>query len=238
MQAPQSISGKPVTLWGALHNFIGGGYIHLVNTMLYTLESGGLSLNAPLLVRPTTRWKPNPVTETYRRTRKWKHYMPTTHKLAQAEYYEKQKRGELGDIQKLPMAWIELLLQTNEKEYQKLKASKPKDAAKIDLIKLLLGSNYLGEAQITYIQSMVKKAVVQYAQNSLPCIIVFDDLEAAVAMSLNEQGYAIERFVFRNGQNLLPDELTARQTQISATIAGINRLNQKLFEEKLRKYYQ
>ena len=57
------------TLWSALHGEIGGGYIHFINCLIYSLESKSLNLWSPFYRRPESNWKPNPMTESYRRTK-------------------------------------------------------------------------------------------------------------------------------------------------------------------------
>ena len=84
---------------------------------------------------------------------------------------------------------------------------------------------------------MVQKSVLQYSYNQLPNVILFDDLDAAVVMSLNETGYNLEHVVFRNSQNLSQVEKDERQRKIEITIHSINKANQKIFEDRLRKYY-
>jgi len=232
-------SSKPLTLWSALHYSIGGGWVHFVNCLLYSLETRYLSLTAPLMERPKTSWKPHPATKTYKRTRKWKYYVPVDQKQAQKEYARKSKENLLTDLHDVPVDFIKLFLQTNNREYQQIIISHDsRKQARIDLVKLLLGSNYLSEPQISYIKTMVQKAILQYSYNQLPTVIVFDDLEAAVVMSLNEAGYNLEKIVFRNEQHLSQDEKIERQEKIELTIHTINRVNQKILEERLKKYYQ
>jgi hypothetical protein len=189
--------------------------------------------------RPKTSWKPHPATKTYKRTRKWKYYVPVDQKQAQKEYARKSKENLLTDLHDVPVDFIKLFLQTNNREYQQIIISHDsRKQARIDLVKLLLGSNYLSEPQISYIKTMVQKAILQYSYNQLPTVIVFDDLEAAVVMSLNEAGYNLEKIVFRNEQHLSQDEKIERQEKIELTIHTINRVNQKILEERLKKYYQ
>lgn len=230
---------KPMTLWTALHGSIGGGWVHFVNCMLYSMETRYLSLTAPLMERPQSKWKPNPVTETYKRTHKWKYYVPIDQKQAQKEYYQKKKENQLDNLHDVPSDFIKLFLETNNKGYRKIVESKDNiKQARIDLVKLLVGANYLGNVQITYIKTMVQKAVLHYSYNQLPNVILFDDLDAAVVMSLNETGYNLEKIVFKNSQNLSEEEKGIRQQKIELTIRTINKANQKIFEERLKKYYK
>jgi Biotin synthase and related enzymes len=229
---------KAVTLWSALHGSIGGGWVHFVNCLLYSLETRYLSLTAPLMERPKTSWKPHPMTEKYKRSRKWKYYVPVNQKQAQKEYKLKANENQLADLHDVPADFIKLFQETSQKDYEKLIDKHDfKKQARIDLVKLLLGSGYLGEPQITYIKTMVQKAVLQYSYNQLPTIIVFDDLEAAVVMSLNEAGYKLEKIVFRNANDLSEDDKQVRQQKIERTIVAINKVNQKVFEQRLKKHF-
>ncbi len=232
-------SNRPLSLWGSLHSSLGGGWIHFLNCMLYSLETKYLDPTAPLMVRPKTNWKPKPVTKSYLRTKKWQFYIPYEQKNAKKEYKKKLKEGQLTDLQHIPQEWVELFLQTSQKEYNEMKVKGDlKSISKIDLVKILLGSNYLGNAQISYIQTMVQKAILQYSFNRLPSIIVFDDIQVAVAMALDEKGYRMEKIVYRNVDELTPESRYNKELQVVNTIRSINMLNQKLFEQKLKKYYQ
>ncbi|OFX83618.1 MAG: hypothetical protein A2W99_15420 [Bacteroidetes bacterium GWF2_33_16] len=226
------------TLWSALHNSIGGGWIHFVNCLLFALETDNLSITAPLMQRPESNWKPKPMTETYKRTRKWEYYVPIDQNAALKEYKLKKAEKSLGHINDLPPDFINLFLQTSEKEYQKMKESgNRRDVAKIDMIKILLGSNYLGETQIKYIKSMVQKAVTKYAENQLPSVVIFDNFNAAVALILNESGYHIEKIVFAKEKDLSPLEVENRIIIITDIIKKINETNKELFQQKLKNYY-
>lgn len=232
-------ANKPISLWGALHSSIGGGWIHFLNCMAYAIETNYLDPTAPLMVRPKTNWKPNPVTKSFLRTKKWKYYIPFEQKYALKEYKIRKKEGQLNDLQHIPAEWINLFLNTSQREYNKMRTKKDfKSTSKIDLVKILLGSSYLGKAQISYIQTMVQKAILQYSFNRLPTIIIFDDIQVAVAMALDEKGYRMEKVVFRNVNDLDPAEKYNKEMQVKNTIRSINLLNQKLFEQKLKKYYQ
>ncbi|HEX3009976.1 MAG TPA: hypothetical protein VHO90_20410, partial [Bacteroidales bacterium] len=238
-QPQEPSANQPVFLWGILHNSLGGGWIHFLNCMLYSLEKQYLDLTAPLMTRPQTDWKPNPVTKTYLRTKNWKYYIPYEQKYAIKEYKLKKKEKQLNDIQHIPKEWVDLFLHTSQKKYDKLKAEGDyKTISKIDLVKVMLGSNYLGKAQLSYIQTMVQKSILQYSFSRLPSLIVFDDIEVAVAMELDEKGYRIEKIVFRNVDDLTPQDKYNKEMQVRNTIRSINILNQKLFEQKLRRYYQ
>jgi hypothetical protein len=232
-------SGKNISLWSALHYSIGGGWLHFLNCLQYSLESRFLDLKAPLMVRPQTTWKPKPATASYNRIKKWKYYIPLEQKNARKEYALRAKEGQLNNLQLVPKEWIDLCLKTSQRKYDQILLHRDyKTLAKIDIVKLLLGSSYLGKAQITFIQTMVQKAILQYSVNRLPSIIVFDDIQVAVAMALDEKGYRIEKIVFKNAQDLTPEEKYNKELQVSNSIKSINLLNQKLFEKNLKRYYQ
>lgn len=235
----QNLSNKPTSLWSALHYSIGGGWIHFLNCLEYSLESKYLDLKAPLMVRPRTDWKPEKASDAYLRTKDWQYYIPYEQKNAKKEYKLRKKEGQLSNLQHIPKPWLELFLKTNQKKYDKMVVQRDfKSVAKIDLVKLMLGANYLGNAQLSYIRTMVQKSILQYSFNRLPSIIVFDDLKVAVVMALDEQGYRIEKIVYQNGGALTDEEKYLKEDHIKKTIRSINLLNQKLFEQKLRKYYQ
>jgi hypothetical protein len=236
---PENNPPKIMTLWSALHISLGGGWVHFVNCLLYSLETKRLSLTAPLMTRPKSSWKPNPITKTYKRTHKWEYYVPVDQKQAQKEYQLRVSENQLTDLHDVPADFIKLFLETNNRAYQQMITNHDiQKQARVDLVKLLLGSSYLSEPQISYIKSMVQTAVLQYSYNQLPTVIIFDDLNAAVVMSLNETGYDLEKIVLRDSQDLTLDEKVERENQIELMISSINKVNQKVFEEKLKKYYQ
>lgn len=227
------------TLWSALHNNIGGGYIHFINCLIYSLESKNLNLYSPFYKRPESNWKPSPMTESYRRTQKWKYYFPDNQKLAQKEYLIKEKKGELGDIRLLPKSFIELFLNTNQKQYDLLVANgETNKVAIINMIRLLVSSNYLGIDQITLIQGAVSKSIMKYTMNSLPSVIVFDDFGAAAAMTLDHEGYKIDNVVFNKQDELSSEEIEQRMQLIKGVINQVNTINKKIFERNLKNYYK
>lgn len=229
---------KPVTLWSAIHTSIGGGWVHFMNCVLYALETQQIDITSPLMQRPESEWKPKPMTESYKRTRKWEYYVPFHQRYAKKEYKIRKRNGELADIEALPLHFIELFRKTSHKEYLRLRENfEDNSDAKIDLIKILLGSNYLGQMQIDYIQSKVLKAVKTYSANQLPSVIIFDDLDAAVAMSLDENGYRIDKIVFNNQKDMNELEIKSKEMQINVIVNNINEVNQKVFEDKLKAYY-
>lgn len=234
-----SITMMHKTLWSALSAKVGGGWIHFANCIAYALETQKLDLTSPLMKRPESNWKPSPMTESYKRTKSWEYYVPVNQKLAQKEYKAKQAEGSLGDLASLPAAYVELFLNTSEKDYQKLRAEgNKKEVAKIDLVKLLLGSNYLGEAQINYVSNMVLESVKSYSTNMLPSVIIFDEYNAAALMSLNAEGYQIENIVFKGAENLRSETIEQRTQEIQEIIAKINAYNQNSFKQRLGSYYQ
>jgi|GEM_PF-189690 len=236
-KSPSPKSNK--TLWSALHQLIGGGWPHFINTMLYALEKGYLELEAPLMKRPDNRWKPDPVTESYRRTRKWDHYVPVNQRYAHREYQKRKAEGELGQIRDIPSRFISLFKETGNWKYKRLKKKgKTKKLARIDLVKLLLGSFYLGKPQIKYIKTMVLKAVNDYSKNRLPSVIIFDNFHAAVAMSLNEKGYRVDRVVFNDAGQISSSAKIERRRKIRAIVDNINQVNKKLFQERLKDHYK
>lgn len=226
------------TLWSALHNGIGGGWVHFVNCVLYSLETGYLDITSPLMKRPESNWKPSPMTESYKRTKKWQYYVPVDQKLAVKEYKIKEKKNELGHLNDIPKEFIDLFLSTNQKQYDRLKQiHKSRAKARIDLVKILVGANYLGETQIKYIKSMVLKAMVDYADEQLPSVIIFDNFNAAVAMSLNEAGYQVDKIVFVDERFISLETRMDRINQINSIVAQINEVNKKIFQQKLKTYY-
>jgi hypothetical protein len=227
------------TLWSALHAKIGGGWVHFINCLAYSFETQKLSLTSPLMVRTQSSWKPNPVTESYKRTKDWKYYVPSEQKLAQKEYKIRLSKNELGDLKSLPKSYIDLFLSTSQKQYNKLKElHKFNEVAKIDLVKLMLGSNYLGEAQISYIANSVLEAVQSYSSNMLPSVIIFDEYDAAAVMSLDATGYKIEKIVFKTSANLSEQEISQRSEKINQIVATINEYNSNSFKKRLGSYYK
>ena len=220
------------TLWSALHNSIGGGWVHFVNCLLYSLEKGYLDVKAPLMKRPESNWKPNPMTESYKRTRKWEYYVPVNQKLAIKEYNIKKKNNELGHLNDVPQYFIDLFLNTSQKQIHQSRAK-----ARIDLVKILVGANYLGETQIKYIKSMVLKAMVDYADDQLPSVIIFDNYNAAVAMSLNETGYQVDKIVFADERFISLETRLDRIDKINSLVAQINEVNKEIFQQKLKDLY-
>lgn len=237
-KADSTKAGKPTTLWSSLHGNLGGGYVHFINCLVYALEAQHLNLTNPIMRRPITNWKPKPVTQSYKRTRKWEYYIPYNQKLAQKEYKQRKKEDDLKDLQGVPSRFIDLFLNTSQKEYELLKTEGRKMlVAQIDLIRLLLGAKYLGVNQIEFIQNRVTSSVLLYSANNLPSVIIFDDYNAAVAMTLDNSGYKIDYVVFRDQETISPEEQGSRIEKIEALIAAINEANDKVFRKKLSTYY-
>lgn len=229
------------TLWSALHNLIGGEWAHFMNTILYALEKDYLDLKAPLMKRPETNWKPSPVTESYRRTRKWDYYAPINQRHAHKEYKIKKENNNLGGLKDIPKDFIELFQETGNWKYKRMlrkddRATQRK-IAKIDLVKLLVGANYLGKPQIQYIKTMVLKAMNDYSKNQLPSVIIFDNFNAAVAMSLNESGYQLDKVIFSDEDHISEHQKAERKDKIQSIVDNINEVNKNIFQNRLEDYY-
>ena len=229
---------QPKTLWSALNRTLGGGYIHFVNCLVYSIESNHLYLADPIMKRPITTWKPKPQTKTYKRTKDWEYYIPYDQKLAIKEYKKRKKEGDLRDLQGVPGKFIDLFLNTSQKEYDQLRQeNKRMILAQIDLVRLLLGAKYLGADQINFIQNRVTTAVLLYSLSNLPSIIIFDDYNAAGAMTLDSTGYKIDYVVFNDFDRISTEEQDRRIGMIEAMIEAINEANDRVFKKKLSSYY-
>lgn len=236
---PRPARTSNATLWSALSAHLGGGYVHLINCLIYALENGTIHLECPIMLRPKTKWKPSPMTPTYRRTRRWEYYVPTTQRQAKKEYKLRKKEEALQDLQGIPRRFLELFLATSDREYRRMREDNKADlVAQIDLVRLLLGAKYLGEKQIAYIGDGVKQAVAQYSAHNLPSVIIFDDFNAAVAMRLDQQGYQVDYIVFQ-AQEAIPDqELQKRRNKIYTLVSNINAANTALFRRRLSQHYE
>ncbi|MFP3859730.1 MAG: hypothetical protein ACLFUW_02815 [Bacteroidales bacterium] len=225
------------TLWSSLHHLIGGEWAHFTNTILYALEKNYLQLKAPLMKRPETNWRPSPMTESYKRTRRWDYFVPVDQRLAQKEYKIQKQNDELGALKDVPDEFIELFLETNNREYARMKERNEKDKiAKINLVKLLVGAKYLSTVQIDYIKTMVMKAINEHSKKELPSIIIFNNFNAAVAMSLNENGYKAEKITF-NDKNIAETQRQEREKAIRTIVDNINKTNKEIFKKRLESYY-
>ncbi len=233
-----STTSRPTTLWSSLHGTLGGGYVHFVNCLVYALESNHVNLSDPIMRRPETKWKPKPMTQTYKRTRKWEHYVPYNQKLAQREYKLRKRENDLKDLQGIPDKFLDLFLNTSQKQYERLRAEgKNMQVSQIDLIRLLLGAKYLGVNQIEYIQKRVTSSVLLYSVSNLPSVIIFDDYQAAVAMTLDKSGYNIDYVVFQDQNTISTEEFNDRYSMIETLIEAINEANEKVFRKRLSSYY-
>jgi hypothetical protein len=229
---------QPKNLWAALHRTLGGGYIHFINCLIYSIESQQLYLADPIMKRPVTDWKPKPMTDTYKRTRNWEYYIPYDQKMAVKEYKKRLKENDLKDLQGVPDRFIEQFLNTSQKQYDQLRdEGKRVPVAQIDLVRLLLGAKYLGVDQINFIQSRVTTSVLRYSLSNLPSVIIFDDYNAAVAMTLDHSGYKIDYVVFRDFDRISIEEQDKRIGMIEALITAINEANDRVFKKRLSTYY-
>lgn len=227
------------TLWAALHRSLGGGYVHFINCLIYTLESNQLYLTDPIMRRPVSDWKPKPMTETFRRTHKWEFYIPYNQKEAKKEYRKRKKDGDLKDLQGVPSNFIDLFENTNQKQYERYRIEQKKQVvSQIDIVRLLLGTKYLGKEQIQYIQSKVLTAVLRYNINTLPSVIIFDDYNAAVSMTLDNTGYKIGYIVFRDQSTITNEESSIRFKKIELMVKAVNDANDRVFKKRLQNYYQ
>jgi hypothetical protein len=226
------------TLWSALHANLGGGWVHFANCIAFALETQTLNLREPILKRPETDWKPDPVTESWKRTRYWEYYIPVTQKNATKEYKFRKKMNDLGDLKNLPQSYIDLFLSTSDREYASFQETERyNEMAKIDLIKVMLGANYLGKDQINYVSNAVLNAVKGYSVSKLPSVLIFDEFDAAAAMSLDTGGYKLESIVFRSSSGLSEEEMSDRKNEIKKIINSINTYNQAAFQKRLSSYY-
>lgn len=239
-QSPQDTAKRtiPTTLWSALHKSVGGGYVHFINCVMYSLESQQLNLSDAIMLRPVTKWKPKPMTATYKRTQKWQHYIPFDQKQAQKEYKLRAKESDIRDLQGIPQHFIDRFLATSQKQYDAMELEgKRHFVAQINLVRLLLGAKYLGASQIDYIRGKVENALALYSLNNLPSVIIFDDYNAAVAMSLDKTGYRIDYVVFRDQERLLPSEQKIRIEKIETLVEAVNEANENVFRKRLSTYY-
>jgi hypothetical protein len=227
------------TLWSALNAKLGGGWVHFINCLAYALETKKLDLKEPILKRSVTSWKPNPETESWKHTKDWDYYIPLNQKLAIKEYKARKKNKQSDDLNCLPKSYIDLFLHTNQRKYDKLKAKgKDKVIATIDLVRIMLGSNYLGGPQITYISNAVLNAVKSYSSGLLPSVLIFDAFDAAAAMTLDAEGYKVESIAFRQSTGYTEEEMLQMKEKIIEIIKKINIYNQNSFKKRLASYYK
>jgi hypothetical protein len=117
------------------------------------------------------------------------------------------------------------------------KRNETKKTAQIDLVKIMLGINYLGEPQILYLRSSVLNAFKNYSANKLPSIIIFDAFKAAAVMSLDTEGYKIDAIAFLNSGSLMVSEADEKKLKMQAIIDDINTYNRNQFMKRLDSYY-
>ena len=142
-------------------------------------------------------------------------------------------------MQLLPKSFIDLYLSTNQKQYEQLIANgEINKVAIIDMIRLLVSANYLGLDQISLIQGAFSRSIMKYSMNSLQSVIIFDDFDAAVAMTLDHEGYKIDNVVFNHQDELTADEIEQRMQLMQGVIRQVNSINKKLFERNLKNYYR
>mgnify|MGYP005844541489 FL=1 len=229
---------RPATLWSSLHESLGGGYVHFIHCLQYSLETGYLDLKSPLMKRPASKWRPRPATKTWKRTQKWEYYTPDNQKYAIKEYKLQQREGRAEILSGIPEEMISFFLKTSDREYEKMEQRKNfRKKAEIDLIRLLLGSPYLGAVQISYIHTMVMKSVTQFSAFRLPAVIIMDEYNAAVAMLLDERGYRVDQIVFSDDAILDAEIRHGRIQAIKSFTNEINQKNNQVFENRLKKYF-
>ncbi len=225
-------------IYRAVHSITGGSFAHFMNLMIYSLQTYQLDLKSPEMMRPITKWRPNPITESYVRTRRWKYYTPQEFKNAKKEYDYRKKHNNLVELEGIPMAFIRRSNKTKDTKYVKLSNLGYNDqTAEIDLVRLMLGSNFLGKDQIRYIRNCVLQAVSEYKIYELPSLIIFKNYKAAVAMSLDATGYKVEGTVFSDDKQIDQGEKDRRTAEIQHVIQNINEANQKAIERKIKKLY-
>jgi len=231
--------GSNKTLWTEIHAVIGGGSIHFIHCLTYALETRQLDMRAPLMLRPKSKWKPHPPTQSYIQTHKWHYFLPLNQREAHKEYKIRKKNGELDDLISVPPDFLKLFLETSEIKYKRMMHKNDiHNTSRIDLVKVMLGSKYLGTTQISYIKTMVLKAVLQSSTVNLPSVLVFDEYNAAVAMSLDETGYKIRKLVFYNSASLDLVERENREQGIRQWIEKINNQNRENFQRLLKQRMQ
>ncbi|HOK52293.1 MAG TPA: hypothetical protein PLF75_10420 [Bacteroidales bacterium] len=237
--ANQPNSGtRRVSLWGSVREEIGGGWVHFINCLLFALETRQLTLDAPIFIRPQSNWKPNPVTETWLRTHRWKYYVPVEHKYALKEYKIRKKKKQLAEIESLPKSYLNAFLHTSDRRYrQLLKKGDYKTLARVDLVKLLLGAQYLGDPQIEYIKSRILQAIQNYNAQYRPSVLIFDKYNAAVVVTLDGLGYKAQKIVFRDEDSISPEQRMQRINIIRGIIELINVSNNEAFKQRLGNMY-
>jgi len=235
---PSTAGNRKVSLWGAVREEIGGGWVHFINCLLFALETRQLTVDAPIFLRPQSTWKPNPVTETWQRTHRWKYYIPVEHRYAIKEYKIRKKKKQLTEIESLPESYLQAFLHTTDRRYKKLlKKGDYRTLGKVDLIKLLLGAQYLGDAQIEYIKSRVLQSIQNYNSRYRPSVLIFDRYNAAAVVTLDGPGYKVQKIVFRDEDMMSPEQRMQRINIIRGIIELINVSNNEAFKQRLANMY-
>jgi hypothetical protein len=85
---------------------------------------------------------------------------------------------------------------------------------------------------------MVLKAMNDYSKDELPSIIIFDNFNAAVAMSLNEAGYRVDKVIFNDAKKITDETKQDRKDKIQAIVDNINEVNKEIFKKRLKRYYE
>jgi len=84
----------------------------------------------------------------------------------------------------------------------------------------------------------VLTAVLRYNINTLPTVIIFDDYNAAVSMTLDNTGYKVGYVVFRDQSSISSEETQVRFKKIELMIQAVNDANDRVFKKRLQNYYQ
>ena len=179
------------------------------------------------------------MTESFKRTRKWEYYIPYDQNNAKKEFKKRKAENDLKDLQGIPAGFIDLFTKTSQKQYEQLRElQKKQPVSQIDIVRLMLGAKYLGKEQIQYIQSKVQTAILRYNINTLPSVIIFDDYNAAVSMTLDNTGYKIGYIVFRDQSSISIEESDIRHHKIEMMVKAVNEANDRVFKKRLQNYYQ
>ena len=132
-----------------------------------------------------------------------------------------------------------MFLKSSNKDYQEfIEIEEVNKIAKIDLVKILLGANFLGEIQINYISNQVLNSVKSYSLNKLPSVLIFDEYNAATAISIDPDGYRLESIAFKATAHLSEEQMNEYRQEIIKIVDYINTHNQNSFRKKLYEYYR
>jgi len=83
----------------------------------------------------------------------------------------------------------------------------------------------------------VLKAVTNYKLRQMPTVLIFDEYEAAVSLTLDETGYIMENIIFKNENELIEEEISQRKAIINNYINLINQENKYQFQKRLKGTY-